>query len=215
MDKTRGFTLVELLAVMAVLGLLASLGWPALRAGFDEAGRMKCASNLAQLGKGMLMYAADNQMCLPQTMHQADSWTNSLTPYVGQNLVLTCPCDEVRGRTRTYVMNDYLSAAPCGAEYLSALNLTRLVNVQKPGRTVFFAELSKTHGTKSIPDHLHLAEFDGGDIPPEVFQSYVGVERHGGKANYLFLDGHVESLAWSQVKTLINQPGARFIDPRK
>ncbi len=83
MDKTRGFTLVELLAVLAVLGLLASLGWPALRAGFDEAGRMKCASNLAQLGKGTLMYAADNQMCLPQTMHQADSWTNSLTPYVG------------------------------------------------------------------------------------------------------------------------------------
>ncbi|MFZ9875189.1 MAG: prepilin-type N-terminal cleavage/methylation domain-containing protein, partial [Candidatus Methylacidiphilales bacterium] len=33
MDKIRGFTLVELLAVLAVLGLLASLGWPALRAG--------------------------------------------------------------------------------------------------------------------------------------------------------------------------------------
>jgi prepilin-type processing-associated H-X9-DG protein/prepilin-type N-terminal cleavage/methylation domain-containing protein len=215
MKDARGFTLVELLAAVAVLGLLASLAWPALRAGYDEAERMKCTSNLAQLGKGLLLYAADNGMSLPQTMHESDSWTNSLQPYVGKNLVMTCPADEVRGRTRTYAMNDYLSAAPCGAEYLSVLGLTRLVNVEKPSQTVFFAELSRTHGTGSVPDHLHLAEFDGGDIPPEIFQAYVGVERHGGRSNYLFLDGHVESLSWSRVKTLINQAGARFIDPRK
>ena len=112
-------------------------------------------------------------------------------------------------------MNDYLSPEPCGAEYLSALHLTRLVNVQKPSQTVFFAELSKTYGTRSVPDHLHLAEYDGGPIPEAVFKSYVGVERHGGKANYLFLDGHLESLSWEKVKVLINQSGARFIDPRK
>lgn len=215
MKDARGFTLVELLVTIAMLGLLASLAWPALRAGHGEAERMKCASNLAQLGKGMLLFAADNGMMLPQTMHESDSWTNSLQPYVGKNLVLTCPGDEVRGRTRTYAMNDYLSAAPCGAEYLSALRLTRLVNVERPSQTVFFAELSRTHGTGSVPDHLHLAEFDGGEIPPEVFQAYVGVERHGGRANYLFLDGHVEALPWTSVKTMINQPGARFIDPRK
>jgi prepilin-type processing-associated H-X9-DG protein/prepilin-type N-terminal cleavage/methylation domain-containing protein len=215
MKDARGFTLVELLVAIAMLGFLASLAWPALRAGHGEAERMKCASNLAQLGKGMLLFAADNGMMLPQTMHEADSWTNSLQPYVGKNLVLTCPGDEVRGRTRTYAMNDYLSAVPCGAEYLSALRLTRLVNVERPSQTVFFAELSRTHGTGSVPDHLHLAEFDGGEIPPEVFQAYVGVERHGGRANYLFLDGHVEALPWTSVKTMINQPGARFIDPRK
>lgn len=215
MKPERGFSLVELLAVLTALGMLGSLAWPALRAGQSEAGKMKCASNLAQLGKGMLLFAADNQMTLPQTMHESDSWTNSLQPYIGKNLILTCPCDEVRGRTRSYAMNDYLSSAPCGAEYLSALRLTRLLNVERSSQTVFFAELSRTYGTGSVPDHLHLAEFDGGDIPPAVFQSYVGVERHGGKANYLFLDGHVEALPWDRVQILINQPGARFIDPRK
>ena len=50
---------------------------------------------------------------------------------------------------------------------------------------------------------------------PQVLEAYVGVERHGGRANYLFLDGHVEALPWTSVKTMINQPGARFIDPRK
>lgn len=215
MKNDNGFTLVELLVVMTVMGCLASVALPSLKAGYDEAGRIKCASNMAQLGKGMLMYAAENEMCLPQTMHESESWTNTLQPYVGKNLVLTCPCDEVKGRERTYVMNDYLSPEPCGAEYLSALHLTRLVNVQKPSQTVFFAELSKTYGTRSVPDHLHLAEYDGGPIPEAVFKSYVGVERHGGKANYLFLDGHLESLSWEKVKVLINQSGARFIDPRK
>ena len=165
MKDARGFTLVELLAAVAVLGLLASLAWPALRAGYDEAERMKCTSNLAQLGKGLLLYAADNGMSLPQTMHESDSWTNSLQPYVGKNLVMTCPADEVRGRTRTYAMNDYLSAAPCGAEYLSVLGLTRLVNVEKPSQTVFFAELSRTHGTGSVPDTFTWRSSTAGTFP--------------------------------------------------
>ncbi|NBS84686.1 MAG: prepilin-type N-terminal cleavage/methylation domain-containing protein [Verrucomicrobia bacterium] len=213
--KNSGFTLVEILVVMVVLGCLASVAIPSLKAGYDEAGRIKCASNLYQLGKGMLLYAADNGMCLPQTDHQSDSWTNSLKPYVGDSLVTRCPCDEVKTRARTYVMNDYLSAAPCGAEYLSVLNLSRLVNVERPSRTVFFFELSKTYGTKSVPDHLHLAEFNGEEIPPNDFKSLVGVERHAGRANYLFLDGHVEVISWSNAKVLINQTGGRFVDPNK
>ncbi|NBS14055.1 MAG: prepilin-type N-terminal cleavage/methylation domain-containing protein [Verrucomicrobia bacterium] len=213
--KHTGFSLVELLVGMAVLGCLATLAMPSLRAGYDEAGRIRCSGNLFQLGKGMLLYAADNQMCLPQTDHQNDSWTNSLKPYVGESLVIRCPCDEVKTRNRTYVMNDYLSAAPCGAEYLSALNLSRLVNVERPGRTVFFFELSKTYGAKSVPDHLHLAEYNGEEIPPGAFKSLVGVERHGGRANYLFLDGHVEPISWTNAKVLINQTGSRFVDPNK
>ncbi|NDE85323.1 MAG: prepilin-type N-terminal cleavage/methylation domain-containing protein [Verrucomicrobia bacterium] len=192
--KNSGFTLVEMLVVMLGLGCLVSVGLPSLKAGYDEAGRMKCASNLFQLGKGMLLYATDNGMCLPQTDHQSDSWTHS---------------------PRSYVMNDYLSAAPCGAEYLSGLNLSRLVNVERPSRTVFFFELSKTYGTKSVPDHLHLAEYNGEEIPVETFQSMVGVERHMGRSNYLFLDGHVEPVSWTNVKVLINQTGSRFVDPNK
>ena len=213
--KHTGFTLVELLVVVAVLGSLVTVAIPSLRAGYDEAGRIRCSSNLFQLGKGMLLYAADNQMGLPQTDHQSDSWTNSLKPYVGDSLVTRCPCDEVKTRGRTYVMNDYLSAAPCGAEYLSAFNLSRLVNVERPGRTVFFFELSRTYGTQSVPDHLHLAEHNGTEIPPGAFQSLVGVERHAGKSNYLFLDGHVETISWTNAKVLINQTGSRFVDPNK
>ena len=163
----------------------------------------------------MLLYASDNGMCLPQTDHQSDSWTNSLKPYVGEFLVTRCPCDEVKTRARTYVMNDYLSAVPCGAEYLSGLNLSRLANVERPSRTVFFFELSKTYGTKTVPDHLHLAEYNGEEIPAEEFKSMVGVERHAGRSNYLFLDGHVEPISWTNAKALINQTGSHFVDPNK
>ena len=70
-------------------------------------------------------------------------------------------------------------------------------------------------GTKSVPDHLHLAEYNGEEIPPDVFKSLVGVERHAGRGNYLFLDGHVEVISWSNAKVLINQTGGHFVDPNK
>ncbi|NCW28572.1 MAG: hypothetical protein EBV83_09850, partial [Verrucomicrobia bacterium] len=57
--------------------------------------------------------------------------------------------------------------------------------------------------------------YNGTEIPPGAFQSLVGVERHAGKSNYLFLDGHVETISWTNAKVLINQTGSRFVDPNK
>jgi prepilin-type processing-associated H-X9-DG protein len=39
----------------------------------------------------------------------------------------------------------------------------------------------------------------------------VGV--HGGKANYLFADGHVETLSSKEVGALLRKDGTRFLNP--
>lgn len=51
-----GFSLVELLVVIAVIGLLASLLLPAIQASRETARRMACLNNLHQIGVGMLAY---------------------------------------------------------------------------------------------------------------------------------------------------------------
>jgi prepilin-type N-terminal cleavage/methylation domain-containing protein/prepilin-type processing-associated H-X9-DG protein len=213
-EQKSGFTLIELLTVVAIIAVLAALALPAIRNAQAQSLSVKCASNMMQLGKATILYASDNQMCLPQSSHQGSSWTNALQPYASGKITFRCPADEVKTRAITYVINDFLTAAPCGAEYLSDQNLSRLVCVKRPSQTVFFMELARAAGT---PDHLHLAQYQwDGEIPVSEFASLVGVERHPGKkSNYLFADAHMESISWSEAQVRMNQSGSCFIDATK
>jgi prepilin-type N-terminal cleavage/methylation domain-containing protein len=61
MRKKNGFTLVELLVVIAIIALLMGILLPALAKVRMIAYRMICGSNLAGIGKGILLYAGDYQ----------------------------------------------------------------------------------------------------------------------------------------------------------
>jgi prepilin-type N-terminal cleavage/methylation domain-containing protein len=72
--RRKGFTLVELLVVIAIIALLMGILMPALARVRQLAFRMTCGTNLAGIGKAMLIYANDYEDELPRAGGRLSQW---------------------------------------------------------------------------------------------------------------------------------------------
>jgi prepilin-type N-terminal cleavage/methylation domain-containing protein/prepilin-type processing-associated H-X9-DG protein len=209
--SNRGFTLVEVLVVITIIVVLAAIAVPVSRSLVTRSHAVNCATNLRQIGLATMMYASDNNMTLPVTTHQRRqgglSWTLSLQPYASGTITFKCADDEAKQRPYTYLINDFLTPNPAGAP---ELDFSRIAKIDRPEATFLFAEASATYQNS---DHFHFSDYHGHPVPPAVFEDQVAVERHGGKSNFLFTDGHVETLSWLETQARLKAPASRFVDP--
>ncbi len=93
--KKRSFTLIELLIVIAIISILASLLLPALGRAKMTANAIKCVGNLKQCGSSMLQYATDYNNFFPagemggSGVNEGRIALRKLIDYSGQKYTLT------------------------------------------------------------------------------------------------------------------------------
>jgi len=101
-----GFTLVELLIIIAVLAILAALLLPALAAAKRKAQRINCVNNLKQCGIGFKLWVGDNNDMMPMEVtiikggtKEFDSGADTfrhfqiLSNEVNTTKIFVCPAD--------------------------------------------------------------------------------------------------------------------------
>ena len=86
-SQRTGFTLVELLVVIGIIALLISILLPSLNRARETANRVKCASNLRQIGTAIQLYANENRGAFPRTAYSAGLTTATWgTPYLAASM---------------------------------------------------------------------------------------------------------------------------------
>jgi prepilin-type N-terminal cleavage/methylation domain-containing protein len=84
--RRRAFTLVEMLVVLALIGIVLGLLLPAVQAVREAANRTQCANNLHQIGIACLAYETDHKTLPPShNINQGASWMVLILPYVEQD----------------------------------------------------------------------------------------------------------------------------------
>jgi len=229
----RAFTLIELLTVIAIIGILAALVMPALGAVRTQAKQAQCSSNLRQIGLALAAYADAHRGAFPETSHGAVSnieeisWIHTLRPYLGNvDEVRLCPLDprreeRLRLRLSSYVLNDYLDAKTYLDPFGRATGrVPRLGTLREPARTPAVFVGADTLALDLSADHIHAREWVNNwsqvtsDIAPDRFRSGNSASNHSeGRAPYLYADGHVAVIHAAELKRRIDA-GENFALPR-
>jgi prepilin-type N-terminal cleavage/methylation domain-containing protein len=204
------FTLVELLVVLAVIGILVALLLPALSRARDRARGAQCVSNLRQWGLAYRQYADDNRDYLPRRgqgvqplaqIGRPEDWFNALPPYFNSpsyqrlfsanqklkahsNSLFVCPVADDPGS------NHFL---PYGMNMnLSPWNLpqaTKFGEVARPSQLVALADAPGPYAS-TFPST----------------KPYSVLARHASRVNLLFLAGQVGVFVGSYVGCGVGDP---------
>jgi len=210
LKKDKGFTLLELIAAIAIIALLVALLIPAVQRMKDGANSTTCISNLRSWSHIFSLYTGENNGAFPlyQPFGDGRAWTYPSGPlygpvsgtaegspeeksWFGGNGIISCPSHSnkrdtssptVRYSYYSYAYNARLGKAD--SKFVTSQDAKNIQSIPHPSRVILLA--------------------DAADYPATIvafwLKDQLSYLHPGKKCNALFVDGHVSSLSESEIR---------------
>lgn len=168
----RGLTLVEILVVIAIIGILIAIAIPAIMNSRRTARRTECANNMRQIG---IAY-------------------NDPLIGVGPTDIRNCPTYESR-----------LAQSQAADSYFSYFENRTVDKYSVRGKTsstmIFFEKAHQYSYQTGYSEYWFSDEAVSANRVWELLERDLAADRHSGRtANYLYADGHVQTIPVDIIK---------------
>lgn len=190
---TGSFTLIEMLVVIAIIGVLASMLMGAINNALSSGRLSACGSNLRQIGIALVMYSDNNDGNGPLATNAPQwdavgqqSWMQQIFSLVSDKNLYKCPDND---------KTDYAYYLGSRAAWVHAkphgFAPVRRNLIQKP--TIFVAGGDVPKG--QISPGTSATQFDPLDADKDDYtQKVIGNDLHNGSQNFLFADNHAKAM---------------------
>lgn len=220
--SVSGYSLIEVLSVLAIIGILIALLFPVFHLGNRRGQQTACVSNIRTLHLALASYLNDYDGRYPPdlpagTFHTPSPgpfWYDVIIPYLGSETFPACPAtrplpwqvpaDQLR-KVSGYAYNTYLAQWVSTAYAKDSFHKTGVSESSIPSHSgiVVFFDARPGINAMTGPDTLTNLNGFWGLINPNTQRDFkkmpMGAKRHGGGANYIFADGHAR---WLQPERL-------------
>ena len=131
----HGFTLVELLVVITIIGIMMALTLPAVMAAREGSRRVTCLNKMFQIGIGLNNYQSARDTLPPGTIDKRGpirdlpqgyemSWLTQILPYIGEEVIFqhidfsVGAYDQKNAEVRSIAVANFLCPSACNSDNL-------------------------------------------------------------------------------------------------